>query len=292
MLLRPALIALSLLCIVSLSSAQAPLASTPETERALRHATPEWQSIADHLPNPKTASSADLLQAADILRARKLQEDAVEYYNYALDRGGDQALIWNRIGVTELEENQLASARLCFKRVLAARAQYAEGWNNLGATEMIAGNHRDAVRFYQKAIKIEKKNAIFHANLGTAYFTGKDFESARREYQAAIALDPEVFNHGGFGGTQIHVLNTEDRGRFAFEMARLAASQHDDQQVFYWLAKAVESGFDIREAMAPIKSFDGYRKDERTLVIIQNARTLRARQLAATGPLPALPPAQ
>ena len=288
--LRPTLVTLSLLLVVSLSSAQAPLASTPATERALRHATPEWQSIADHLPNPKTASPTELLQAADILRARKLQEDAVEYYNYALDRGGDQAIIWNRIGVTELEENQFASARLCFKRVLAARGKYAEGWNNLGATEMISGNHRDAVRFYQKAIKIEKKNAIFHANLGTAYFTGKDFESARKEYQIAIKLDAEVFNHAGFGGTQIHVLNTEDRGRFAFEMARLAASQHDDEQVFYWLAKSVESGFDIREAMAPVKDFDAYRKDERTLVIIQNARAMRARQLATTGPVPVLPP--
>jgi tetratricopeptide (TPR) repeat protein len=289
--LRPILIlASALLSLLSLSPAQAPLASTPETERALRHATLEWQSIADHLPNPKTASAADLLQAADILRARKLHEDALEYYYFALDRGGDPVKLWNRIGVTQLEMNQLVLARLSFKHALMLRDKYAEGWNNLGATELIAGHHREAVHSYQRAIRLEKKNATFHANLGTAYFTAKDYESARHEYQVAVKLDADVFSHNGFGGTQVHVLSNEERGRFSFEMARLALSHHAEDTMLLWLAKAVEAGFDIHEAMLNVKEFNGYIKDPRVLLIIQNGRALRSKQVASSGPLPVLPP--
>ena len=293
---RTSVIAISLLYAASLVPAQTPLHTSTSTsfnaaaERDERHATLEWQSIADHLPNPNTATPEELLAAADILRARKLQEDAIEYYNYALARGGDQPVLLNRIGVTELEVNQLQLARLCFKRVVLLKQKYAEGWNNLGATEMIAGNQKDAIHLYQKAIKLQKKNATFHANLGTAYFAAKDFESARHEFEVAVKLDESVFRHGGFGGTQIHVLTGEDRGRFNFEMARLAAAHHADENMLNWLAKAVEAGFDIRTGMADLKDFEPYRHDARVLLLTQNAKAMRSRQLASSGPLPTLPP--
>src|ERR1700722_7725178 len=54
------------------------------SERALRHATPEWESISSHPPDPATATPAALTQAADVLRARRLPEDALDYYHYAL----------------------------------------------------------------------------------------------------------------------------------------------------------------------------------------------------------------
>ena len=281
-------VAVLLLAVLS-ATAQTPSSSDPAAERALRHATVEWASIAEHLPDPQRASPADLLVAADILRARKLPDDALEYYHYALDRGGDPVKLWNRIGVAELEVNQVTLARLCFRRVLAMRPKDAEVWNNLGATEMIDGNAVNAVQNYQKALKIERRNALFHANLGTAYFMTKDYDSARHQYQVALKLDPDVFARGGFGGTQIHVLNSQDRGRFAFEMARLAAEQHQEASLFEWMEKAIEAGFDVRRAMDKVSTFDGYRKDPRLTVLLENAKALRGKQIAASGPVPVLP---
>ncbi len=84
------------------------------SERAMRHATPEWQAIADHLPDPQTATPERLRTAADVLRARRLPEDALDYYHYALQRGGDAEKLQNCIGVTLLELRRYDEARTAF----------------------------------------------------------------------------------------------------------------------------------------------------------------------------------
>ena len=93
-----------------------------DAERALRHATPDWESIASHLPDPATATTAALEQAADVLRARRLPEDALDYYRYALKRGGDEVKLQNDIGVTLLELRQYDEALVSYNRALTLEA--------------------------------------------------------------------------------------------------------------------------------------------------------------------------
>jgi hypothetical protein len=116
----------------------------------------------------------------------------------------------------------------------------------------------------------------------------KDLESARHEFEVAVKLDPEVFQRGGFGGSMVHVLSADDRGQFAFEMARLAAAHGEEESMLHWLAQASESGLDLRTAMPGIKEFDPYLKDPRIAVIIHNARALHNKELAVSEPVPTL----
>jgi tetratricopeptide (TPR) repeat protein len=292
--LRSRLIFPLAILIVSACSAQTqqPVTVDPQNQaaidRANRHATSEWAIVAPHLPDPETATPAILQQAGDILRARRFLEDALDYYGYAIKRGGDEASLDNRIGVTELEIGQPALARAWFRRCIALRKKDAEGWNNLGAVETISGNARQAISDYQRAVKINRKNSLFHANLGTAYFAVKDYESARHEFEVAVKLDPDVFEHGGFGGSLVHVLSADDRGRFAFEMARLAAAHGEVESMLHWLAQACEAGMDLRATMTGIKEFDPYVKDPRIAVIIRNTKALRNKELAVSEPVPTL----
>jgi tetratricopeptide (TPR) repeat protein len=292
--LRSRLISPLAILIVSTSAllAQQPAATAtednPAVDRAMRHATTEWAIVAPHLPDPATATPAILQQAGDILRARRFLEDALEYYAYAIKRGGDEASLDNRIGVTELELGQPALARVYFRHCIALSKKDAEGWNNLGAVETISGNPRQAISDYQRAVKINRKNSLFHANLGTAYFAVKDYESARHEFEVAVNLDPQVFQRGGFGGSLVHVLSADDRGQFAFEMARLAAAHGEEESMLHWLAQASEAGLNLREAMPGIKEFAPYLKDARIALIIHNTQALRNKELAVTDPVPSL----
>ena len=61
------------------ASAQTPF-DTAGAERETRHATPEWRSFAPHLPDPATGSPSALELAADVMRARRMPEDALDYY--------------------------------------------------------------------------------------------------------------------------------------------------------------------------------------------------------------------
>jgi tetratricopeptide (TPR) repeat protein len=286
----------SSICVIGLDAVLFAAAQQPTvidqaaTDRVERHSSVEWLTVAPHLPNPQTASPVELETAGDVLRARRLPADAIDYFKFAIQRGGNEVELTNRIGVTELEQNQLALARACFKRVLILKRKYAEGWNNLGATEDMSGNMKAAIGDYLHAVKLNRKNAIFHANLGTAYFGASDYESARHEFDVAAKLDPGIFHRGGFGGSLVHVLSGDDRGRFAFEMARIAAGHGEDESMLHWLAVSIEGGYDVGSAMTGLKDFNAYRKDPRITLLLHNAKAMRARQLAVTEPVPVLPP--
>ena len=282
-------LAATLFCAASFSLAQQSASFDAAVERAARHSTEEWLTFSPHLPDPQAASPAQLQVAGDVLRARRYPEEAIEYFGYALKRGGDEPTLMNRIGVTELENGHIPAARACFKRAILLKRKYAESWNNLGATENMNGNYRAAVEDYLKAVKFDSHNAVFHANLGTAYIALRNYEDARRHYQMAIKLDPAVFHHSGYGGSMVHVLATDDRGRFGFEMARLAAEQREDESMLHWLGVAVEAGFDIDREMSNFKEFDSYRKDPRLLMLLSNAKMLRSNKVALSEPLKSLP---
>lgn len=277
----------SLLTIAILSVSPGLLGQQPESNeavnRALRHATPEWAMIGPHMPDPATAIPEKLAEAADVLRARRMEEDALDYYHYALKRGGDVSKLENDIGVTLLELNRFPEARIAFKAAVKARPKYAQGWNNLGAAEYVAGNPKAALVNYVRAVKLDKKSAIYHANLGTAYFELKDFESARNEFVKAAKINPNVFQEGGWGGVQAHVLSTSDRGRYCFEMAKMAAAMHDTDNVLRWLARSSEAGFNVKDQMTGDRDFDAYRKDPRILMAIRNAHAMRTGQIADSG---------
>ena len=259
--------------------AQQQLPYDEASQRALRHATAEWQDVAAHLPDPQTATPADLTQAADILRARRMPDDALEYYEYALKRGGDEFSLVNRVGVTLLELHRFAEARVAFRHAVQLQPKTARAWNNLGAAEYAAGKFRDALDDYRRAVKLDKKMAVFHSNLGTVYFEMKDYDEAREQFEKAVKLDPNVFHGSGFTGIDAHVLSTSDHGRFCFEMAKMSARMHDDPDTMRWLARASESGFDIRAEMAGDKDFEAYQKDPRVAVVIRNALAMRNGQI-------------
>jgi tetratricopeptide (TPR) repeat protein len=285
----PSILSLSLIANAGTPVAQqrVPAASVADTERDLRHQSEEWQTIAAHLPDPATATPKSLQTAADVLRARRMPEDALDYYQYALARGGDEATLENSIGVTELELRNSDAAIVAFKRAVLLQKKNGKNWNNLGSAEYSTGNLRAALIDYLRAVSLDKKSAVYRSNLASAYFELKDYESARTQFQKAIRLDRNIFREGGFAGSSAKVMSLSDRGKFNFEMAKMSAEVRDDPAVLNWLAKASESGFDILEAMSADKDFNPYRKDPRIGMIVKNAKAMRAGRV--TGPSPVTP---
>ena len=263
------------------SGASAQRGTDTPAEREARHASVEWQMVAPHLPDLGTATPAALETAGDVLRARRLPEDAI----------GNPSRLLNRIGVTELELHRPTPAQMAFRQILATDPGNAEAWNNLGATEYSMGNYTAALSDYRKAVKLNKKDAVFHSNLGMAYFEQKDFDSARGEFVRAVKLDPDVFQRGGWGGVDAHVMSPQDRGRFCVELARLAAGNHNEDAMLLWLARASEAGYDIRYDMQTTRELIPYLHDPRVSLLISNAKAMRPGQIAGagSGPVPTLP---
>jgi tetratricopeptide (TPR) repeat protein len=255
------------------------------------HDSEQWKEIERHLPDAKTATPKVLEQEADILRARRFPDDALDYYKYAIDRGGNVPALMNKMGLTELEMKNTELARSYFQRVVKIDRKNAEAWNNLGAVEFIDGQPGSAARNYKRAIKIKKTEAIFHANLANAYFGTKNYKGARTELATALKLDPQVFERKvGLGGIEAHVLSSQERARQSFEMAKLYAQSGDQEKMLHELAVASEAGMDILHEMHHDSVLAKYEMDPRVLVLVQNAQALRAKDSAAwnktNSPLP------
>jgi tetratricopeptide (TPR) repeat protein len=257
-------------------------------ERAAFHRDPQWEMIAPHLPDPKTATAAQLEMAADVLRARRFPEDALDYYGYAIARGGPVSDLLNKMGIVRLELRQTALAHELFQQTVRGKKNNASAWNNLGVTEYIDKRYKNAIADYRRAAKYDKRSAAFRSNLGMAYFESGDVESARKEFSAALAIDPHAFERRDAGGMTAQVVGTQNYSQLAFEMAKIYARRHDDEATLLWLAKATEAGYDTRHEMAQDVVFRPYEKDPRVLLMLKNAQQMRMRAVASAAPTQSL----
>jgi tetratricopeptide (TPR) repeat protein len=219
------------------------------TVRERLHQSEQWRTIEKFLPDPATATPQALEQQADILRARRFPEDAMDYYKYALARGGNAPAILNKLGLTELEMRNVQLAKAYFERSVRLNKKDANAWNNLGAVEYMNGISDNA---------------------------RKDYGPARREIAAALKLDPQIFEHAtSNGGVAAHVLTAEDRARLAFEMAKLYARNNQEDEMLHSLAVASESGMDVQREMRHDPVLAKFELDPRVLVLVHNAQALR-----------------
>lgn len=256
-------------------------ALTSQEERDLLHAGADWKLVADHLPDPKTATAAQLETAGDVLRARRFPEDALDYYNYAVARGGNVPNLLNKMGIVRLELHQTDVARVLFERTVKMKKNDAQAWNNLGVTEYADHHYRAAVNDYKKATKLDRNSAVFHSNLGMAYFDEKDAENARKEMALAIRLDPSIMQSRENGGVTAHILGSENYPELCYEMAKLYAREKDPAAMKVWLARASEFGFDTQKAMKGDLLMAPYLQDAEVKVILANADSLRKHTVAA-----------
>jgi tetratricopeptide (TPR) repeat protein len=264
------------------SQQSAPLTSA--SERALLHNSPDWALIAPHLPDPATATAAQLETAGDVLRARRFPEDALDYYGYAMARGGDVSTLLNKMGIVRLELRQVDLARAMFLRTVREHKKDASAWNNLGVAEYAGENYHAAVSDYKRACKLNKRSAVFHSNLGLAYFELTDMEDSRREFVRALKLDPSIMMETDGGGTTAHIVGSHNYPGLCLEMAKLYARDQDVPRMLYWLAKASDAGLKLRDAVHDNAELNVYRKDPRVVLLIANEAQLHGRTVAAAKP--------
>jgi len=262
--------------------------------REIRHQDPQWQVVKPHLPDPATATEQQLETVGDVLRARRFPEDALDYYTYALRKGGgNEVELMNKLGVVQLDLRHTAAARAYFERAIKLKKKDAVAWNNLGAVEYIDARFGTAISDYSRAIKLNRASAIYHSNLATAYFEQKDYKNARQQFKIAIKLDPDVAHRDGVGGLTAHMVSPEDHARYCFEMARLYAELGDETDMFHYLTMASEAGFDVMEEMRSDSMMERYRKDARVILLVKNARALRSGRASldeTPNKIPPLPP--
>jgi tetratricopeptide (TPR) repeat protein len=229
---------------------------------------PEQVQIAPPLiraidPPAPDATAAALELQADRLRAEKLYLDALDYYHAALGKKANDALLLNKIGITELMMQRYKEARKAFERAIKSNHEFADAYNNLGVVLYEDKKYGAAVKQYEKAITKDPNSASFFSNLGAAYFSKRDFEPAVVAYQHALELDPEVFERTSRAGVQAQLPSPEDRARYNYTVAKLYAKMGLSDQSLEYLKKAIEAGYkDLKNVYKDVE-FAELRKNPR-----------------------------
>lgn len=247
-----------------LSAQVAPISQPP--------ATPLEPIAPLHVPPPpENASAKQLEKQGDTLRLEKAFLDSIDYYDAAMKKA-DSAALHNKAGISYFLLQRERDAKREYKRAIKLDKNYPEAHNNLGALLYEERKYGPAIKEYKKAIRLNDENASFHKNLGTAYFSKKDFHHASIEYERAMAIDPSVFDRHASGGISINLISSSDLGHFYYVMAQMYGEHGNLKECRYYLSKASEQGYPIRDALHD-GPFAGLRKDP---AFVSFVRSLKA----------------
>ena len=222
-------------------------------------------------PPSENADPVELEQQGDQFRAQKAYLDSIDYYRAAM-KTSESAVLHNKIGMCLLQLRRDSEARKEFQRAIKGNKDYAEAYNNLGALYYNLRKYGAAIREYKKAIKLNDESASFHSNLGGAYFSQKDFERASREYQRAIQIDPDIFQRqSSASAISIRLVGSNDLGHFHYVMAQMYGQHGDQEHCRFYLSKANEEGYPIRDALRD-NEFAGLRKKPEFVAFVRSLK--------------------
>ena len=215
----------SLLSFLALFSASIAFSARPLLSQTPAAGQLRVQAPVRQAPPPAPdASTQELLQRGDELRAEKAYLDALDYYRAALRRSpADSASIHNRMGITQMETEHWKESIKEFQLAIKTDHNFSDAYNNLGVDYYVLKKYGKAISHYEDAIRIRSDSASYFSNLGAAYFAKKDFQKAAESYTHALQLDPNIFEHNSRNGVAARLPSPEDRAHFDYVMAKLYA---------------------------------------------------------------------
>jgi tetratricopeptide (TPR) repeat protein len=229
------------------------------------------QNVPERVAPPaQSATAQELEQQGDALRSQKDYLGSIDSYRTAWKKA-DSAILHNKAGISFFQLHRAGDARKQYEHSIRLDPAYAEPHNNLGALYYYAHRYGPAVREYQRAIKLSPDNATFHSNLGAAYFSEKDFSRAMKEFTRAAELDPGIFERQPSGGASVKLVTSGERGHLHYLMAQMYGTQNDLEHCRYYLAKANEEGYPIRDALHD-GEFAGLRKDPNFVAFVRSLK--------------------
>jgi tetratricopeptide (TPR) repeat protein len=194
-------------------------------------------------PDMQSMTLAQLETNADVARARKDYSLAIQYFRAALKKDRKNPVLYNKMGLAQLKNNELGAARVSFENAVKRNSKYADAVNNIGAVAYMQKNYGSAAKHFKKAVALEETRPAFHVNLGAAWFSQKKVERALTEYTRALELDPDALKQEAKVGVTAQIASPEERARYSYMLAKIYAKRGDVDGCLMCLKKAKEDGY-------------------------------------------------
>jgi len=223
---------------------------------------------AQTTPALDSMTVAQLVAAGDTARAQKDFDQSIKYFEAALRKDRNNAVLYNKLGLTTLKQGDLARARVNFQKAAKYDPKLADALNNVGAVDYMQKNYNSAAKQFKKAIALEETRATFHVNLGAAWFGQKKLERAITEYARALELDPQVLATNSKTGVAAQIASPEERANYSYMLAKIYAKRGNTEECLRCLKMAKEEGYRNMKDVYRDEEFAGLRRDTRLAEIV------------------------
>lgn len=215
-------------------------------------------------PPAPGATAEELQRRGDELQGQKNYLDAIDYYQAALVKDSRNAVLVNKIGMSQLLLRRYKEARKSFERAIQLDKKYANAYANEAVVYYEEANFGKSIRYYDKAIAIDGNEAVFYNNRAASLFAKKQYEKAMVDYAKALELDPDIFERNSRGaGVQARLPSPQDRAHYDYVLAKLYARNGLSERSLHYLKKAMEEGYKNIKDVYSDNEFSSLRKDPR-----------------------------
>ena len=116
--------------------------------------------------------------------------EALKYYQYYIDLGFNNHIVFSNYGVILKDLSKFKEAEVFLRKAIELNPKYAIAYSNLAGILISLGRLEEAEVFLRKAIELNPNNSISHSNLGGILGDLGKLEEAAMSLLKAIELNP------------------------------------------------------------------------------------------------------
>jgi len=194
-------------------------------------------------PGPEKVQQAKTAEEkGDLARAHSNYQAAAGYYYDALHATPKNPVLYNKLGIAELQLTERGPARKHFVQALKLDPMNFSILNNLGAVAYLDKKYKPAIGYFKQALALDETVATTHLNLAEAWLGLGDAQRAMNEYTRALELDADVLTSNP-DGIQARVTTPEQRARVSYTIAKLYAKRGNLEGALEYLRRAKDGHF-------------------------------------------------
>lgn len=124
-------------------------------------------------------------------RGKRLYQEAIECYKYALQIQESDPRVWNNLGNAYIEMDQFSQAIDAFKKALALDAEYSEAHYSLSLAYEFSSQFPLAVKHLKEALQSKPQNKLILNRIAALEFGMGNFQEAKIWAEKVLELYPK-----------------------------------------------------------------------------------------------------
>jgi tetratricopeptide (TPR) repeat protein len=204
----------------------------------------------------------------DMARIHNNYAGAAAYYTTAIHISPQNAILYNKLGIAELQLGDKGAASKAFVKAVKYDPQLTSAINNLGAVNLMQKRYKAAVGYFKRALAMDESSAPAHLNLAEAWFGLGETDHAMTEYARALELDADILSTTQ-DGVIAQVTTPEQRARIAYMIAKSYMKRGNPDGALDYLQRAKDLHYNDLHKVYDDPDFSALWPDPRLAKIVK-----------------------